>query len=77
MVEGMIDLKETEVNTRVLIYELLEFVDDVGRIRSRHAIEYVHKILNRNSADRQLEVYHQTQNFQDVVDYIHSQFLVQ
>ena len=43
---SMIDFgKETEVNTRVLIYELLDFVDDVvDDLRSCHAIDYVHKI---------------------------------
>jgi carboxylate-amine ligase len=71
--------KETEVNTRVLIYELLEFIDDVvDELGSRRAIEYIHTILEQGTgADRQLEVYNQRQNFHDVVDYIHSQFLVQ
>ncbi|HEX5154351.1 MAG TPA: carboxylate-amine ligase [Parafilimonas sp.] len=71
--------KETEVNTRVLIHELLDFVDDVlDDLGSRHAINYVHNILeNGTGADRQIEVYNQRQNYQDVVDYIHSQFLVQ
>ena len=71
--------KETEVNTRVLIHELLEFVDDVlDDLGSRHAINYVHNILeNGTGADRQIEVYNKRQNFQDVVDYVHSQFLVQ
>ncbi len=71
--------KEMEVNTRVLIYELLEFVDDViDELGSRDAINYVHKILEHGTgADRQLEVYNQRQNFNDVVDYIHSQFLAQ
>ena len=50
-------------------------MDDLG---SRHAINYVHKMLERGTgADRQLEVYNQRQNYQDVVDYIHSQFLAQ
>lgn len=71
--------KESEVNTRVLIYELLDFVDDVvDELGSRHAIEYVHKMLEQGTgADRQIDVYNQRQNFNDVVDYIHSQFLVQ
>jgi carboxylate-amine ligase len=69
--------KEMEVNTRVLIYELLDFIDDVvDDLGSRHAIAYVHKILEHGTgADRQLEVYNQRQNYNDVVDYIHSQFL--
>jgi carboxylate-amine ligase len=80
-IEGsLIDFgKETEVNTRVLIYELLEFIDDVvDELGSRSAIEYIHTILEQGTgADRQLQVYDQRQNFHDVVDYIHSQFLVQ
>ena len=70
--------KETEVNTRVLIYELLDFVDDVvDELGSRHAIDYVHKMIEQGTgADRQLAVYDQTQNLEMVVDYIHSQFLI-
>jgi carboxylate-amine ligase len=71
--------KEIEVNTRVLIYELLDFIDDVvDDLGSRQAINYVHNILEQGTgADRQLAVYNQRQNYKDVVDYIHSQFLVQ
>lgn len=75
---SMIDFgKETEVNTRVLIYELLDFIDDViTPLNSRHAINYVHKMLEEGTgADRQLKVYEQTNSLVDVVDYIHSQFL--
>jgi len=70
--------KETEVNTRVLIYELLDFVDDVvDELGSRHAINYVQKILEQGTgADRQLAIYDQTQNLKTVVDYINSQFLI-
>jgi len=70
--------KEAEVNTRVLIYELLDFVDDVlDELGSRHAIAYVQKILDHGTgADRQLAIYNQNQSYSDVVDYIHSQFLV-
>lgn len=69
--------KEAEVNTRVLIYELLDFVDDVlDDLGSRQAVGYVQKILEHGTgADRQLEVFNKTQNYKDVVDYIHSQFL--
>jgi len=78
-IEGnMIDFgKETEVNTRVLIYELLDFVDDVvPHLGSKHAISHVHKILeNGTGADRQLKVHERTGNLVDVVDYIHEQFL--
>ncbi|RYZ50377.1 MAG: carboxylate-amine ligase, partial [Sphingobacteriales bacterium] len=78
-IEGsMIDFgKEQEVNTRVLIYELLDFVDDVvPHLGSRNAISYVHKMLEQGTgADRQLKVFEETRNLQAVTDYIHSQFL--
>jgi carboxylate-amine ligase len=69
--------KESEVNTRVLIYELLDFVDDVvPHLGSRHAIDYVHKIMEHGTgADRQLKVYENTKSLPDVVDYIHESFL--
>lgn len=75
---SMIDFgKETEVNTRVLIYELLDFVDDVvPHLGSRHAINYVHKILEHGTgADRQLKVYQDTNSLVDVVNYIEGNFL--
>ena len=75
---SMIDFgKETEVNTRVLIYELLDFIDDVsGPLGIKNAIGYVHNMLeNGTGADRQLKVYENTKSLVDVVDYIHSQFL--
>ena len=74
----MIDFgKESEVNTRVLIYELLDFVDDVvDQLGSRHAISYVHKMLeNGTGADRQLKVFEETQDYKAVAAYIQSQFL--
>jgi carboxylate-amine ligase len=69
--------KESEVNTRVLIYELLDFIDDVvPHLGSRHAVNYVHKMLEQGTgADRQLKVYEQTKSLSDVVDYIHGNFL--
>jgi glutamate---cysteine ligase / carboxylate-amine ligase len=68
---------EAEVNARVLIYELLDFIDDVvDSLGSRHAISYVHKMLEKGTgADRQLEVFEKTGSLTSVVDYIHSQFL--
>ena len=69
--------KEAEVNTRVLIYELLDFVDDVvDQLGSRHILNHVHKMLeNGTGADRQLGDYEKTHSLIDVVDYIHDQFL--
>ncbi|ANE52879.1 carboxylate-amine ligase [Flavisolibacter tropicus] len=69
--------KEEEINTRVLIYELLDFVDDVvDHLGSRHRIDYVHRMLeNGTGADRQLKVYEESKNLVSVTDYIQSQFL--
>lgn len=74
----MVDFgKETEVNTRKLITELLDFVDDVvDGLGSRRAIDYVGNMLsNGTGADRQLEVFEETKSLTAVVDYIHAQFL--
>jgi glutamate---cysteine ligase / carboxylate-amine ligase len=74
----MIDFgKEEESNTRVLIYELLDFVDDVvDHLGSRHAVNYVSTMMDAGTgADRQLKVYEETKDLRTVVDYIHSQFL--
>ena len=51
--------KETEVDTKALIYELLDFVDDVvDELGSRHVVEYVSKIFEvGRGADRQLKIY--------------------
>src|SRR5215216_3927263 len=69
--------KEEEINTRVLIYELLNFVDDVvDHLGSRHRISYVHKMLeNGTGADRQIAVYDKTKNLVNVAEFINSQFL--
>ena len=69
--------KETEVNTRLLIYELLDFVDDVlDDLGCRHMIENVTKIFETGTgADRQLAVYKESKSLTSVVDYIHNEFL--
>jgi carboxylate-amine ligase len=69
--------KEEEVNTRVLIYELLDFIDDVvDALGSRHIINLVPAMMeNGTGADRQLKVYEQNKSLVNVVDYIHDQFL--
>ena len=69
--------KEEEVNTRVLIYELLDFVDDmVDHLGSRHRLGNVQKIIDQGTgADRQLAVHGNTKNMTEVAAYIHSQFL--
>lgn len=67
--------KQAEVDTRALILELLDFVDDVvDELGSRQAIGYIHEILkNGTGADRQLAVYEQTGKLESVVDYIVAQ----
>ena len=62
--------KQTEVPVRDLVLELLEFVDDVvDELGSRKEIEHVHTILERGtSADRQLQVYRETNDLKAVVD---------
>jgi carboxylate-amine ligase len=68
----MIDFgKEIETNTRSLLLELLDFVDDVvDELGSRHEINRVHDILkNGTGADRQLAIYEQTNDLRAVVDY--------
>src|ERR1044072_1379718 len=62
--------KQTEVPVSDLVMELLEFVDDVvDELGSRKEIEHVHTILERGtSADRQLQVYRETNDLKAVVD---------
>lgn len=69
--------KETEVDTKTLILELLDFVDDVADdLGSRPALNYVSNIFSHGTgADRQLGVFDKNQNLVEVVDYIHDQFL--
>lgn len=69
--------KEEEANTRALIYELLDFVDDVvDELGCRHAINLIPGILEKGTgADRQIAVYEQTKDLTTVVDYIGNQFL--
>ncbi|HEU4552257.1 MAG TPA: carboxylate-amine ligase [Chitinophaga sp.] len=70
--------KEMEVNARALIYELLDFVDDVvDDLGSRPFIENTSRILERGTgADQQLRIYEQTNNLVTVADFIVQQFLV-
>ncbi|HEY7304360.1 MAG TPA: carboxylate-amine ligase [Bryobacteraceae bacterium] len=64
--------KQREVPVRDLIYEYLQFVDDVvDELDSRHEINYIHRILeNGTGADRQLRIFHETGDLTKVVDYI-------
>lgn len=64
--------KESEVSTKDLIYELLEFVDDVvDDLGSRQELKYIERIVEQGTgADRQLEVYERTGSLLDVVDFM-------
>ncbi len=79
-IEGnLIDFgKEMEVNTRALIFELLDFIDDVvDDLGSREILSATARILeNGTGADRQLKVYEDTQDLVAVTDFIQQQFLV-
>lgn len=69
----MIDFgKKVEVETKDLIEELLLFVDDVvDDLGSRDEINYIHKICdNGTGADRQLDVWEQSFDTKNVMDYI-------
>lgn len=75
----MIDFgKECEVDTKTLIYELLDFIDDVvDGLGSRNEINYILKMLdNGTGADRQLAVYNKTNDLKEVVDFITTQTLL-
>ncbi len=69
--------KEEEVNTRALIYELLDFLDPVlDHLGSRHRIAYTHKMLeNGTGADRQLAIFEKTGKLVSVAEYIKRQYL--
>lgn len=67
---------QKEVETKCLIIELLEFIDDVvDELGSRDQINYVHTIMKEGTgADKQLRVFEQTQDLTKVVDLITSEF---
>ncbi len=77
-IEGhMIDFGlQKEVETRMLILELLDFVDDVvDELGSREHINYVHQILkNGTGAAKQLAVFKETNDLTKVVDFITDEF---
>jgi glutamate---cysteine ligase / carboxylate-amine ligase len=64
--------KQTEVPVRDLIYEYLNFIEDVvDELGSRQHINYIHRILEMGTgADRQLHVYRETGDLKKVVDYM-------
>src|ERR1041385_6460944 len=64
--------RETEVETRKLIEELLEFVSsEVDELGSRCEMAHIERIMREGTgADRQLEVFHRTNDMKAVVDQI-------
>src|SRR3954464_7588129 len=73
-IEGkLIDFgRETEVETRSLINELLEFVStEVEELDSKREMAHIERIMREGTgADRQLEVFHRTNDINAVVDQI-------
>ena len=72
----LIDLgKMEEVDTRELICEILDFVDDVvDELGSRSEVGYLREIMaNGTGADRQLKVWNRTKDFKEVMDYVISE----
>ncbi|WAC13899.1 carboxylate-amine ligase [Dyadobacter pollutisoli] len=64
--------KQEEVEYKILVAELLEFIDDVvDELGSRKEIDYIHQIMEMGTgADRQLAVFEETGSMNAVVDYI-------
>lgn len=70
--------KEIEVNTRALIYELLDFVDDVlDPLGSRDAVGFIRQMMETGTgADRQLATFRQNDgNLFKVMEMIEQSFL--
>lgn len=67
--------KEAEIETKVLIEELIEFVDDVvDDLGCRKEVAKIPEMFfNGTGADRQLAVYEKNKDFKEVVDYIVSE----
>lgn len=64
--------KQEEVDTKVLVNELLEFVDDVvDELGSRNEVNYLTEILAMGTgADRQLAVWNNSHDLRKLVDFI-------
>ena len=64
--------KQMEIPERELLEEYLAFVDDVvDELGSREEVEYIRKIMKEGTgADRQLQVYKETNDMKAVMDYI-------
>jgi carboxylate-amine ligase len=66
---------EEEKPCKDLIYEMLNFVDEVsGKLGSKRQLAYIEKILSAGTgADRQLAVYAKNQDLKEVVDFMISE----
>jgi carboxylate-amine ligase len=64
--------KQQEVDFKILADELIEFVSDVvDQLGSKEEVSYIKKIMESGTgADRQLEVWEQSSDIKNVVDYI-------
>src|SRR3989454_2763125 len=64
--------KETEVDTRSLLNELLEFVStEVNELGTQNEMAHIERIMREGAgADRQLAVWERTQDMKAVVDHI-------
>jgi carboxylate-amine ligase len=73
-IEGkLIDFgRESEVETRSLLNELMEFVStEVDELDSKREMAHIERIMREGTgADRQLEVFHRTNDIKAVVDQI-------
>jgi len=69
--------KEQEINTRALILELLDFIDDVvDELGCREALKAIHIILEKGTgADKQLQEFNKTNDLKAVAAFIESKFL--
>ena len=74
---NMIDFGlQKEVETKMLIVELLEFIDDVvDELGSRDQINYVHEMMRSGTgANKQLSIFQETNDLTKVVDFITGEF---
>jgi len=69
--------KEQEINTRALILELLDFIDDVvDELGCREALKAIHIILEKGTgADKQLQEFNKKNDLKAVAAFIESKFL--
>ncbi|WPR70770.1 carboxylate-amine ligase [Flavobacterium sp. NG2] len=65
-----------EVETKMLILELLDFIDDVvDELGSREHINFVHEILKTGTgAAKQIAVWEETKDLKEVVNFITTEF---